>query len=72
MRIAGAVLVVLGFAALIAGGIPYRKTENVAEIGTFKMQVTEKREFAIPPVAGGLAIAIGSAMLFGGRRKTGA
>ena len=68
MKIAGAALVVLGFAALWVGGIPYRKTENVAEIGTFKMQVTEKREFAIPPVLGGLAIAIGTAMLFAGRR----
>ena len=70
MRIAGAVLIALGFAALLVGGIPYRKTENVAEFGTLKMQVTQKKEFAIPPLVGGLAIVAGAAMLFG-RRKTG-
>jgi len=72
VRIAGAVLIALGFAALLVGGIPYRKTENVAEIGTLKMQVTQKKEFVIPPAAGGLAILVGAAMLFAGRRKTGA
>ncbi|HEY2954188.1 MAG TPA: hypothetical protein VGK89_02925 [Candidatus Eisenbacteria bacterium] len=72
MRIAGAILVALGFAALIAGGVPYRKTENVAEIGGFKMQVTEKKEFAIPPLVGGIAIALGAAMLFARRRGAGA
>jgi hypothetical protein len=71
MKMTGAALVVLGFAALIVGGIPYRKTENVAEIGTLKMQVTENREFAIPPVFGGLAIGIGTAMLFVRRRDAG-
>jgi hypothetical protein len=72
MRIAGAVLIALGFAALIVGGIPYRKTENVAEFGTLEMQVTQKKEFVIPPVVGGFTIVLGAAMLFAGRRKTGA
>ncbi len=71
MKIAGAVLIVLGFAALLVGGVPYRKTENVAEIGTLKMQVTQKKEFVIPPVVGGIAIAVGVAMLFA-RRGAGA
>ncbi len=72
MKIAGAVLIALGFAALLVGGIPYRKTENVAEIGTLKMQVTQKKEFVIPPVVGGLAIVVGAAMLFARRRGAGA
>ncbi len=72
MRIAGAVLVVLGLVALVVGGIPYNKTENVARIGDFKMSVTEKKQVAIPPLASGLAILAGAAMFFGGGRKRGA
>lgn len=71
MRIAGAVLVVLGFAALTWRGIPYNKTEKVAEIGGIKMQVTEKKVFTIPPLAGGIAIFVGTAMLFIRRRGGG-
>ena len=71
MRMAGVVLVVLGFAVLLFGRIPYGKTENVAEIGTLKMQVTEKKEFVIPPVLGGIAIFVGTAMLFIRRRGGG-
>ncbi|OGF21486.1 MAG: hypothetical protein A2V63_05940 [Candidatus Eisenbacteria bacterium RBG_19FT_COMBO_70_11] len=70
MRIAGAVLVLLGMLALLWGGIPYRKTENVAQFGDFKMQVTEKKEFTIPPVVSGIVILAGAALLFS-RRKPG-
>ena len=40
MKILGAALVVLGLAGLIFGGIPYKKTETIAEIGGLKMQAT--------------------------------
>ena len=72
MRVAGFLLVVLGFAILLFGRIPYGKTENLAEIGTLKMRVTEKKEFVIPPVIGGIAIVLGTAMLFVRRRRDGA
>ncbi len=72
MRIAGAVLVALGFVALLTGGFGYRKTENVAQIGDFKMNVTERKQFTIPPLVSGLAILAGAAMLFrGGGRPQG-
>jgi hypothetical protein len=71
MRIAGAVLILLGFTALLIGGIPYKKTENVAQIGDLKMQVTEKHEYSIPPVVSGLAILAGAVMMFAGGRKRG-
>jgi len=72
MRIAGVVLVVLGLVALVSGGIPYNKTENVARIGDFKMAVTEKKQMTVPPLLSGLAILAGAAMYFGAGRKRGA
>src|SRR5262245_13054783 len=56
MKIAGAVLVLLGFAGLVWGGVPYRQTRNVAQIGDLKMQVTEKKQLALPPLVSGFAI----------------
>ncbi len=69
MKIAGVILIVLGLGSLIWGGIPYKKTENVAEFGDLKMQVTEKKEFTVPPVLAGIAILGGAALLFAGARK---
>jgi hypothetical protein len=69
MRIAGAVLIVIGLGLLLVGAIPYNKTENVAQFGSMKMQVTEKREVAVPPIVSGLAILVGAAMFFAGGRK---
>jgi hypothetical protein len=69
MRIAGAVLIVLGFLALAFGGINYRKTENVAEIGDFKMKVSERKQLPIPPLVSGVVILVGAGMLLGAGRK---
>ena len=70
MRIAGAVLVLLGLAGLIFGGIPYNKKETIAQIGDLKMEATEKKQLALPPALNGLAILIGAALWFrAGRRN---
>ncbi len=63
MRALGAILVVLGFLSLLFGGIPYKKTENIAEIGDFKMKVTENKRATIPPVVSGVAILAGAVLL---------
>jgi len=70
MKIAGLVLVVLGFTALLAGGIPYKKTENIAQFGDMKMEVTEKKQFTVLPVLSGLAILAGAALWFAGGRRS--
>ena len=69
MKIAGIILIVIGFAALALGGLSYNKTENVAQKGDLKMQVTEKREFMVPPWLAGITILGGAALLFAGGRK---
>jgi len=69
MRILGAALVLLGFLGLIFGGIPYKKTETLAEIGGLKMQTTENRQMSLPPFVSGFAILVGTALWFGAKRK---
>ena len=69
MKIAGAVLIVLGLLGLMVGGIPYKKTTNVAEFGDLKMQVKEEKQLTVPPIVSGLAILAGAALLFGSRSK---
>jgi Na+/proline symporter len=70
MRVAGIILVLAGLACLIYGGIAYNKTENVAQFGDLKMQVTEKKQFAVPPVVSGIAVLAGAAMWFGARKRS--
>jgi hypothetical protein len=69
MRAVGIALLVLGFVGLIWGGIPYKKTENVAEIGGLKMQVTEKKQMTIAPWLSGIAILGGAVLIVRGRRS---
>jgi len=69
MKLAGAALVLMGLLALLFGGIPYRKTETMAEIGGLKMQATERKQLEIPPVLSGLAILAGAVMFLKGQRK---
>ena len=72
MKATGAALVLLGFLGLIFGGIPYSRKETLAEIGSLKMQATEKSTLGLPPAVNGLAILIGTALWFrGGRRPAG-
>ena len=70
MRALGIVLVVVGFIGLVWGGIPYKKTENVAEIGGLKMQVTEKKQMTIAPWISGIAILAGAVLIMRGGKAT--
>ena len=69
IQIVGVVVVVLGLASLVWGGFAYKKTENVAQIGDLKMQVTENHQLTVPPWVGGIAILAGAAMVFAGGRR---
>jgi hypothetical protein len=69
MKGLGAALVILGFLGLLFGGIPYDRTETVAQIGGLKMRATEKRQLPLPPVVCGFAILVGAAIWFRGRSE---
>ena len=67
--IAGMVLIVLGFVALLAGGFSYTKNEKVLDVGPVKATVAKHERVAIPPILGGLCVAAGVVLLFVGRRS---
>ena len=69
MKPVGAVLVILGMLGLMFGGVSYNKKETIAQIGDLRMQATEKKQLALPPVVYGLAILLGSAFWFRADRK---
>ena len=59
MTTIGAILVVIG---LIGLAIPYfttAETKEVARIGDLKLQATEHKTYAIPPLAAGGALLVG-------------
>lgn len=70
LRYSGAVLILLGFLGLIFRSIPYQTTENLAEIGTIKMKVTENKHLEFPPLLSGCVILAGAALLFSSRRPS--
>jgi hypothetical protein len=66
--IMGVVLIVLGAAGLIYGGINYTTKKNVVDLGSVELQVDQKKHIDMPPILGGVAVAVGVALLFVGRR----
>ena len=69
MTIAGIVLVVLGVAALIYGGISYTTRETVIDIGPLQATADRERTLPLPPLVGIVAVAGGIALLVAGVRK---
>jgi hypothetical protein len=72
LTIAGAVLIVLGLAALIYQGIDYRSRETVIDIGPIHATADRDKTLPLPPIVGVVAVASGVALLVAGLRKTGA
>jgi len=69
MKSLGILLVVLGVAALLFGEIRYSRQQTLVEVGPIKATTTEHHHIPISPLAGGVAIAAGLAMLVAGSRR---
>jgi uncharacterized membrane protein YidH (DUF202 family) len=69
LKLIGAILIVLGVAALALGGIQYTKREKVLDIGP--IQATTERQKTIPlsPIVGIAAVAGGIALVVAGSRR---
>jgi hypothetical protein len=71
LTVGGAVLVVLG---ILGFAIPYvttQQTKDVAAIGDLKLQTTESRSYAMPPLVSGGALVVGVVLVGAGLyRKT--
>ncbi|HEX8850526.1 MAG TPA: hypothetical protein VF761_13425 [Gemmatimonadaceae bacterium] len=70
MRVLGIVLVVLGVIGLVWGGITYTRRRDTVSVGPISATVQQRETFPISPVAGGVALVAGIALLVaGGRRR---
>ena len=67
--IAGAVLIVLGFLVLTYQGLSYTKHETVAQIGNVTITSENRERVYLPPIAGGLSIVAGIALVVIGRKR---
>jgi len=69
VKIVAIVLIALGLAGLLYGGITYTKSTHDAKIGPFEFSVKDKETVNIPVWAGVAAIVVGGVLLFS-RRTT--
>jgi len=60
MKIVGIVLIVLGLAGLLYGGIRWKKPETVVDIGSVKVTHDKTESLPVPPIAGGVLLAAGA------------
>lgn len=67
--IAGMVLIVLGVAGLLYGGITYTSRETVLDIGPIHATADRQRTVFIPPVLGIVGVVGGAILLFAGARR---
>ncbi len=65
----GAVLIVLGLAALAYQGIPYTSRDTVVDIGPLHATADRQRTMPLPPVLGVVAVAAGVGLVIAGRRR---
>ena len=72
LAIVGAVLIVLGLAALAYQGVTYRSRETVLDIGPLHATAERDKTLPLPPIVGVMAVAGGVALLIAGLRKSGA
>ena len=64
----GLVLVVLGLVGVAYGGITYTQRREVARVGPVQVTAREERTIPISPIAGGVAIIAGIALIVAVRR----
>ncbi len=65
----GALLIVVGLAALAYQGITYTKRETVIDIGPLHATAERQKTLPLPPVVGIVAVVSGVALLIAGARR---
>lgn len=69
MKILGVILILLGAAALIYGGITYTHQKRILDVGPIKASKRETNTIPVPPILGVLAIAGGGFLIYAGSKK---
>jgi len=69
ITIVGALLLVLGLAALVYQGVTYTSRETVLDIGPLHATADREKTLPLPPLVGIAAVAGGVVLLVTGARK---
>jgi len=69
MTIMAIILIALGVVGLIYGGITYTFSRNVVDMGSVHLQVDQKKQIPLSPIAGAAAVAGGVILMIVGRRR---
>ncbi|MFY9938996.1 MAG: DUF3185 domain-containing protein [Silvibacterium sp.] len=69
MKIAGIVLIVAGFAALLYGGFTYTTHKKAVDLGPVQIEKTEHHSVPLPPLLGVVAIIGGGALFYFGAKE---
>jgi hypothetical protein len=70
MRIIGIVLVVIGIIGLVYGGISWTQREEVVDMGPIEVTAQDRESIPMPPIVGGICLAVGAVMLLRGGRRS--
>lgn len=63
MKALGMALVVLGVLALAYGGFSWTRKDKVVDVGPIEITADKREAVALPPIAGGLMLVGGLALL---------
>src|SRR6266581_2629860 len=68
ISILGILLIIFGIFAIASEGITYTKTEKVLDIGPIEATAKHHKRIPLSPVAGGIAVAAGVALVITGAK----
>ena len=63
MKALGVLLVVIGVVALVYGGFSFTRKDKVVDAGPIEITKDKKDSVALPPLAGGVMLVAGVALL---------
>ena len=69
-KIFAIVLIVVGALMLAYPAISFTERDKVVDLGPIEVTQEERHSVPLPPIAGGIAIAAGIALMFMGGRRT--
>lgn len=69
MKVLGIILIVVGLIGLLWGGITWTDRETVLDVGPVQVTTEDRDRLPLPPVAGGICVAVGAALLIAGSRR---
>lgn len=70
LTVIGVILILLGIAGFIFGGISFTKKDKVADLGPLEVQTEKKETIPVTPIASGVAVVAGIIMVAVGARKS--